>query len=187
MDKKTLKAQLEALLFLHGEPMSISQIAKILKTDQAKLKKALGEMKDALKNEDRGLSIVLHDEKVQLTTSPELSSLLEHLTKEELDTKLTPANLETLSIIAYLGPCSRALIEHIRGVNSSFILRSLTIRGLIERSPDPERSNAYIYQPTFEFLNHMGISTQDDLPKYEKYRDIVKSFFEENGQAHSDN
>ncbi|MFH1694361.1 MAG: SMC-Scp complex subunit ScpB [Patescibacteria group bacterium] len=189
MDKeeKTLEAKIEALLFIHGEPMSIKKLADTIKVDEKKIENALKNFGENLNSAERGLCLILHDEKAQLSTSPDLSSLLEKLTKEELDTKLTPASLETLSIIAYLGPCTRALIEHIRGVNSSFILRSLMVRGLVERKSDPKRLNAYVYQPTFDFLNHVGISSQNDLPKYEEYKSVVESFFQENGQANNDN
>lgn len=187
MDKKNLTAKVEALLFIHGEPVSIKKLASILKVKEESVKKALQEIEELLESGSRGLSLVTKDKKAQLTTSPELSAVIEKLTKDEFDTKLTPASLETLSIIAYLGPCRRSLIEHIRGVNSSFILRSLMVRGLVERNQDPEKTNSCVYQATFDFLNHMGVKSVEDLPEYEKYRELVKSFFEENGQADSDN
>ena len=94
-----------------------------------------------------------------------------------MDTPLTPASLETLAIIAYLGPCNRALIEYVRGVNSTFILRSLMIRGLVERKPDPKRMNTFLYQVSFDFLRHMGLTRQGDLPDYEKYRKLKDESF----------
>lgn len=184
--KKTLGAKVEAILFMHGEPVTMKRLASLLKTDGDKIKTALEALRHELSNEGRGLDLVIHDERVQLVTSPDLSSLISQLIKEEVDNKLTPASLETLAIIAYLGPCSRALIEHVRGVNSSFILRSLMVRGLIERKPDPKRSSSFLYQPTFEFLNHMGIVTQDKMPEFEKYRELVRSYFEEGEKSEDD-
>ncbi len=181
--KKTLEARIEAILFVHGEPITIKRLTTLLKTDEDKIKNTLESIRKGLADEKRGLDLVIHDGRAELTTSPDLSSLVSGLVKEEMDNKLTPASLETLAIIAYLGPCGRALIEHVRGVNSSFILRSLMVRGLIERKPDPKRSNAYLYQPTFEFLNHMGLSSQDKMPEFEKYRELVQSYFTENGQT----
>lgn len=181
--KKTLQARIEAVLFVHGEPIALKRLATLLKVDEGKIKDAVESIGQGLANEGRGLALAVHDERVELTTSPDLSPLVSQLIKEELDNKLTPASIETLAIIAYLGPCGRAIIEHVRGVNSLFILRSLMVRGLIERKPDPKRSNGYLYQPTFEFLNHMGLGSQNDMPEFEKYRELVKSYFEENGQT----
>jgi segregation and condensation protein B len=182
-NKKTLEAKLEALLFVHGEPITLKRLATLAKADENKIKDALETIRKDLENEKRGLALIIHDGRAELTTSPDLSSAVSQLIKDELDNKLTPASLETLSIIAYLGPCGRALIEHVRGVNSSFILRSLMIRGLIERKPDPKRANGFLYQPTFEFLNHMGLASQSQMPEFEKYRELVKSYFEEGEQA----
>jgi len=181
--KKTLEAKIEAILFVHGEPVTFKRLAILLKTDEDKIRNAL----ESIADERRGLDLVIYEGRAELTTSPDLSPLVSQLIKEEMDNKLTPASLETLAIIAYLGPCSRALVEHVRGVNSSFILRSLMVRGLIERKPDPKRSNGYLYQPTFEFLNHMGLDSQDKMPEFEKYRELVQSYFVENGQTENDN
>jgi segregation and condensation protein B len=185
--KKTLEARVEAILFVHGEPITLKRLAALVKVDEDKVKNALESIKQGLTDEGRGLALVIHDGRAELTTSPDLSPLVGQLIKEEVDSRLTPASLETLAIIAYLGPCGRALIEHVRGVNSSFILRGLMVRGLIERKPDPKKSNGYLYQPTFEFLNHMGLNSQDDMPEFGKYRELVKSYFEENGQTENDN
>jgi segregation and condensation protein B len=92
-----------------------------------------------------------------------------------------------LSIISYAGPITRADIEYIRGVNSSFTVRSLLMRGLIEREVDPKRANAYIYSASFDLLRHLGLSNNEDLPEYQKYKDLVahlhKSLQEKNNQS----
>ncbi len=168
-----LTAQLEALLFIYGEQVEVKKIAKILKQEVAEVEQALTALKEKLVSGDRGLSLIFSDSKVQLTTKPEFSRLFEDLIKDELTEALTPAALETLSIIAYGGPLSRSIIDYIRGVNSTFILRALLIRGLIERHSDPKRPNAYIYSPSFELLRHLGLSTTKDLPEYNKFREIV--------------
>ena len=174
--EKDIGAKIEAVLFIHGEPMQLKKLANTVGSTEKQVKDSLTQMKEALQQESRGLDLVISGDKVQLVTAPELSPIVEKLTKEELDTKLTPASLETLSIVAYLGPCSRALIEFIRGVNSAFILRSLMIRGLVERKSDPDRANSYVYQVTFDFLKHMGVSSSQELPDYEKYRQLAKVF-----------
>ena len=172
--KKNLEAKIEAALFIHGEPMKIKQLASLLKTDEQKVKEVVRVMRESFDDESRGLDMIATSDKVQLVTAPELGLVVKKITQDELDAKLTPASLETLSIIAYLGPCSRALIEYIRGVNSSFILRNLMIRGLVERKTDPSRIKSFTYQVTFDFLKHMGASSQEELHEYERDKELAK-------------
>lgn len=176
MDEVTLEAKLEALLFLYGEPVGVRKIAEVLGVKESELTGAVDGLSAKLGDNDRGLHLVRSDGRLQLTTKPSLSLLLSTIAQDELNSGLTPASMETLSIVAYIGPCRRSLVEHIRGVNSSFILRSLLIRGLLERKPDPKRANAYAYQVTFDFLRHMGVGQVSELPEYEKYRDFESLF-----------
>ncbi len=177
--ESNLEAKLEALLFLYGEPMKIKKLAEILETGEEEIRRGLETLRgQSNEPESSGLSLIIFDDKVQLTTKPDLKPILDKIIQEELDSSLTPASLEALSIIAYLGPCSRTLVDYIRGVNSSFILRSLLIRGLIERKPDPKRANAFLYHITFDFLRHIGIDSPDNLPNYEKYQELAQSFLD---------
>lgn len=173
-----LEAKIEAFLFLYGEPVKVDKLAKELGVRSEEARNALDMLSHRLKEaEDRGLELIVSDDKVQLTTKADLKPFTSKIVTEEMDTPLTPASLETISIVAYLGPCSRALIEYIRGVNSTFILRSLMIRGLVERTPDPERANAFLYRASFDFLRHIGISRPEDLPDYDKYRKLKDESF----------
>ena len=176
MNEVTLEAKLEALLFLYGEPVRVKKIAEVLDVKENELADAMSGLSAKLGDNDRGLHLVKSDGRLQLTTKPSLNLLLSTIAQDELDSGLTSASMETLSIIAYLGPCRRSLVEHIRGVNSSFILRSLLIRGLLERKPDPDRANAFVYQVSFDFLRHMGVGQVSELPEYEKYRDFENLF-----------
>ncbi|OGM90620.1 hypothetical protein A3A20_00685 [Candidatus Wolfebacteria bacterium RIFCSPLOWO2_01_FULL_45_19] len=99
------------------------------------------------------------------------------MVEEEFQEDLTAAATETLSVVAYAGPISRAQIEYIRGVNSSFILRSLMMRGLIERNSDPKRQNVYLYTASFELLKKLGLDSAAKLPDYAKYRALIDQFF----------
>ena len=183
MDKidKSLIAKIEAVLFVHGEPLKVKRLASLTGASEAQVEKALEDLKNSLSDENRGLDLMKNKDEVQLVTATELTNIVEKLTKEELDTKLTPAALETLSIIAYLGPCTRALIDFIRGVNSAFMLRSLMVRGLVERKEDKQKTGGYIYQITFDFLKHMGVSSPEELPEYEKYAALSKTLMQ-NGE-----
>ena len=142
-----ISAAIEAVLFVYGEPMEIKKITKLLKTDETTVKEALKNLEQEFSVENRGLKLIFKDSpaggSVQLATKPDFTSFLENFIKEEFKENLTPASLETLSLIAYLGPVSRAQIDYYRGVNSTFILRSLLIRGLVERYPAPKKENIY--------------------------------------------
>ncbi len=146
-----------------------------------RLKKQLDE------SDERGVQLVIGGgkgtEKVQLATKPEFNVILENFVREELSEDLTPASLEALSIIAYLGPISRARLEYLRGVNSLVILRSLMIRGLIERIPDPAHANGFVYQPTFDLMKQLGLQGKEDLPEFARFQDLLKVFEAQNPSA----
>lgn len=163
---------IEALLFVYGEPFTIKRIAKTLKTTEAIVKQSLEQLSQQYLSGNRGLQLLWQDEKTQLTTKPQFASLFEDLIREEFKEDLSPASLETLSLIAYLGPISRAQIDYYRGVNSTFILRSLLMRSLVERFSDPQRQNAYLYQASLDLLKHLGLSKIEELPDYEKYKTL---------------
>ncbi len=167
-----LTASLEALLFAYGEQLSVKKIAKILNANEEEIKSAIKDFEDKLKEENRGLRLIFQNETIQLATKPEFSRFLEDFIKEEFKENLTPAALETLSLTAYLGPISRAKIDYFRGVNSSFILRGLLMRGLIERVDS--KSRGYLYQSSFDLLKHLGLSKPEELPNYEKYKNDPK-------------
>ena len=174
-----LVSELEALLFIYGEPIEQKKLAKILNIKEADLKEGINLLEAELNREKRGLTLIQDNNKLQLATKPAFSKLLEEITKQEFTEALTPAALETLSIVMYSGPISRANIEYIRGVNSSFTLRALLMRGLVEREVDSKRSNAYIYKASFELLRHLGLSKNEDLPDYQKYKDLVLHMHQE--------
>lgn len=169
--------ELEALLFHYGEPIEIKKIAKILKLKEGETTGLIEALEKSLKgNDERGFVILRQEDRIQMVTKPEFESINQDLVKEEFREELSPASLETLSIVAYLGPVSRATIDFVRGVNSSFILRGLLMRGLIERQLNSERKNIYDYRVSFDFLRHIGLENQKELPDYEKYKNIIQSF-----------
>lgn len=169
-------AQLEALLFIHGEPIELTKLEKILDLVGGEGEVLVSRFAESLQEEGRGLRIIVDGEKVQLVTKPEFSRLLEDFIKEELSEDLTPASLEVLSIISYLGPISRSRLEYLRGVNSMFTIRSLMLRGLISRFQDPKRANAYLYKPSFDLIKHLGLGRAEDLPEFEKFNSLAKKF-----------
>ena len=173
---KNGRASLEALLFIHGEPLSYKKIQSVLGIEKEELKVVIKELEVDLENDGRGLQLVSDREKIQLATKPEFNTILESFMKEEISEDLSPASLEALSIIAYLGPISRARLEYLRGVNSIVILRSLMIRGLVERFPDPEHPASFLSRGTFDLMKHLGIKEKEGLPDYEKFQELLKVF-----------
>ena len=163
-------AELEALLFIHGEPLTRKKAEKILEVSKEELESLVSEFETRLSAEGRGLTLVRDEEKIQFATKPQFAKLVEGFVKEEMSEDLTPATLEVLSIIAYLSPVTRSEIDYRRGVNSSFTIRNLMLRGLIERFPDPERPSSLLYRPTFEFFRHLGVKGKEELPDFEKFK-----------------
>lgn len=161
-----LENKIESILFWKGEPMELARLASIFKVELADIQNALGSLRVSLAN--RGVVLIEEGNAVMLGTHPDMSNVIEELQKEELNKDLSKASLETLSIILYRNGATRGEVDYIRGVNSNFTLRALSVRGLIERIEDPEDKRKYIWKPTFELLQFMGISRIEDLPEYEK-------------------
>lgn len=180
-----LDTQLEALLFWKGEPISKKKIMTALDCSKSDLENALRTLETTLSS--RGLRVVIHEDEVELRTAPEVSSIIEKLTKEELMRDLGKAGLETLAIILYKSPVRRSDIDYIRGVNSSFIIRNLLIRGLIERVTSKEEGGrGYQYKPSIELLAHLGIAKITDLPEYEKVKQELQAFADEATNSESE-
>lgn len=174
------KAQIESLLFTAGHPVAIKKLAEVLSTygrspeggdiSENETDNILKELAaDYVKN-DSGIRLVFLDNKVQLVAAPESVEIVKKLTKSDFEEDLSQAALEILAIVAYRGPISRAAIENLRGVNCSFILQNLAIRGLIEKKNNPEDGRSYIYSVTFDFLKHLGLNKLEDLPNYGEFK-----------------
>lgn len=174
MEKElTLESQIEALLFYRGEAVKETELVKTLETSDSELAKALDRLETQLA--DRGLALIRHEGRVALGTHGSAHKLIEKITKEELMRDLGKAGLETLAIILYKHPVTRRDIDYIRGVNSSFILRNLLMRGLIERV-DEKGGRGYAYKPTLDLLMHLGISKISDLPNYQQVVEELETF-----------
>lgn len=169
---ENIKQKIEALLFIAGEPIAIKQLAKILEIKEDDISTAILALKDEYREGDRGLIIIENNSQVQLATSPIVSETIENFLKSSLKEELTPAALETLAIIAYKGPLIRVEIDNIRGVNSSFTIRNLLIRGLIEKDLDKKKANSFAYRISFDMLKKLGLENIGQLPEYEKYSAI---------------
>lgn len=159
-----LSSKIEAILFFKGEPVSFERLASILQVSKEEIKNAVAELKTSL--EGRGIVLQEKENEITLGTTSEMSDIIEQLQKEDLNKDLSKASLETLSIILYKNGATRSEIDYIRGVNSSFTLRMLSIRGLVEKTIDKKDSRRYIYKPSFDLLSFMGVKSVEELPDY---------------------
>lgn len=159
-----LESKIEGLLFYKGEDVQVKKLAELLNVSIDEIEEGLKKLELSLSG--RGLVLVRKDDSVVLGISSELSSIIESIRKDEITKELTKSSLETLSIVLYKNGVSRSEIDYIRGVNSSFILRNLLVRGLIEKIVDPKDSRRFLYRPSFDALSFMGITSIEQLPNY---------------------
>lgn len=169
-----LNACIEAVLFYKAEPMSKKALADLFRVSLDEVSHALTLLESSLNT--RGIKLMTTDTTVQLVTAPEISAIIEHLRKEELSADIGKAGAETLAIIVYRGPLSRIEIDRIRGVNSTFILRNLLIRGLIERRTHPTDSRSFTYAVTPSLLQHLGIRSREELPDFSEIMNALDVF-----------
>ncbi len=181
MSDLPLSAQIEAVLFFKGGNCSIKELEKAVGSTSDAVEEALGELKASL--EGRGLVLLREGNTVALGTAPGAHALIEALRHEELEGPLGKAGLETLAIVMYRGPLSRADIEYIRGVNVSSALRSLMIRGLVERVDHPTDKRSFHYRVTTEVPAYLGLGSVKELPEYESIIAEVDAVMQEKAVA----
>ncbi len=158
---KNLSQSIEAVLFATAQSYSYAELAKLLEVAAEDIAPAAEELKKSL--EGRGIVLTSVGDTIGLATHSDFSTLIEKIRKEELSKELTKASAETLAVIAYTPGVSKAQIEFIRGVNVSYSLRALQMRGLVE-SKGQGRGIGYF--PTLELLQHFGVSSIEGLPQY---------------------
>lgn len=165
MDDKEIKSIVEGLLFAWGDPLSIKDISKILNIEEKYVSKLINEMIDEFNYDRRGLKIIRIKDKYQLTTRPEHYEWISMLFQDNKGNNLSTAALETLAIIAYKQPITKAEIEAIRGVRCDKAIETLLNRELIKEIGRLERTGRpIVYGTTEEFLKYFGIRDLDDLP-----------------------
>jgi segregation and condensation protein B len=169
-------SQLESILFFKGEPVSARELASILSISEKEVHAAALELQEHLSREKRGVRLMENDGAYMLATAPEMSSRIEALVKEDLQKELGKAGMETLAIVLYYGPVTRAKIDYVRGVNSSFSVRALAIRGLIDRNEHPSDQRSFIYTPSFKLLSYLGVEKVSDLPEYAALKEEIAQF-----------
>lgn len=160
-------SQLESLLLVAYKPISFSEICKLLAVESNIVKDLVEKLQAYYQENNRGIRLTISNDKVQLVSASENSEVVKAFIKEEVSGEMTPAALETLTIVAYRQPIAKAELEQIRGVNCSLILRNLLIRGLVEAQFDKEKGTT-LYSITNDFLKFLGLDSVKNLPEYEK-------------------
>lgn len=158
------RALLESLLFVADEPAPIDRLAAALEIGIEEVEAAL----TALDHDyaGRGIRLQRKRQRVQLVTAPQAAEPVRRFLGLEFTSRLSPAALETLAIVAYRQPVTRAKVEAIRGVNSDSVLRTLVNRGLIEEQGRLEQVGRPVcFGTTFEFLQQFGLANLDELPQ----------------------
>lgn len=173
-----ISRQIEAILFYVGDFMKSSELASFLDCGEDEINEAVVLLEKELST--RGIVLLSHDGQFSLGTLPEFSTIIEKVTKSEFERDLSNASLETLSVVLYKSPVTKKEIEYIRGVNCSFSIRNLLIRGLIERKPSKLDERIFLYSPTSDLLKYLGISKIEDAPNFlEVKKSIEKNMTEE--------
>lgn len=173
------EAALEALLFVAERPLSRREIAALAGTDRATVDARLGDLEVSLR--PRGIRLLVDGDRVELATAPDGGALVARYVGADA-VRLSPASLETLAIVAYTQPVTRAAVERIRGVDSDYTIRTLLHRRLVVelgRSDGPGRP--YLYGTGFDFLERFGLTSLDELPFLDV--DVAARLGEEGGDA----
>ena len=168
MEQSELQRVIEAILFAAGEPVEISRFAASLEIDENEIEDALNALADKFAYTRRGIRILRLEKGYQLVSSGEMADYITRTLETRKPPKLSSSQLEALTIVAYYQPATKAMIEQIRGVDSSYSIGALMNKKLIEeagRLNVPGRP--ILYRTTPDFLRTFSISSLEDLPPIE--------------------
>ena len=169
MEQTELQRAIEAILFAAGERVEISRLAMVLETDEADIEDAADALAGELSFERRGIRIVKLEKGYQMVSSGEMADYVTKALETRKPPKLSSSQLETLTIVAYYQPATKAMVEQIRGVDSSYSVAALLNKKLIEESGRlnvPGRP--ILYRTTPDFLRTFGLQSLEELPPIEK-------------------
>jgi segregation and condensation protein B len=173
------EAALEGLLFVAERPLTRREIAALAGVDRETVDARLGDLEVTLR--DRGIRLLISDDRVELATAAEAGALVARYVGTDA-IRLSPASLETLAIVAYRQPVTRAAVERIRGVDSDYTIRALLHRRLmveLGRAETPGRP--FLYGTGFDFLERFGLASLEDLPPLDA--DVAARLAEEGADA----
>ena len=161
----TLRGKIEAILFVTGEAVSTKELARALRISEGQLGKLLNELSDEYDYQQRGFLLKRFGDKVQLATRPLYAEDVVRLLQPVQQQSLTQAAMETLAVVAYKQPVTRAEVEQIRGVKCDYSLQSLMNKGMIQETGRKDTiGRPILFGTTDKFLSHFGIRSLEDLP-----------------------
>lgn len=166
MELEEIKRCLEAVLFAAGEPVGLQRLATAIGAPQEQIEQAAKELMDMYSFERRGVRILALEDSYQMVSAQDMSDVITRALETRKPPKLTASALETLTVIAYYQPCTKAFVEQIRGVDSSYTVSALLNKHLIEergRLSVPGRP--ILYGTTSDFLRTFGLSSLEELPE----------------------
>lgn len=169
MEQTELQRIIEAILFAAGERVEVSRLAATLETDEKEIISAVSALMDELSFNRRGIRILRLENGYQMVSSGEMADYVTKALETRKPPRLSSSQLETLTIVAYYQPATKAMVEQIRGVDSSYSVSALMNKKLIEeagRLNVPGRP--ILYRTTPDFLRTFGISSLEELPPIEK-------------------
>lgn len=170
-DNKELIEKIINILFLSGEEIDIDKISKITNQDKKVIEQLMDRVKDTIQS--IGLTLIINDNKYIITSNNKYADILSSFTNIEYSGDLTPAALQTITIISYLGEASENDIAFIRGVQSSQIIRNLSMRGLIDKTNNK-------YKLSILAMKLLGITDVKDLPERQELNDKIVSKLKDN-------
>lgn len=160
-----LRSALEAMLFAAGDSLPIARLSLVLGVDESLVESCAEELQNEYINDKRGIRILRLDDKLQMCSSPEYAGLITKVLEQRKAPMLSQPALETLAVVAYFQPVTRAYVEQVRSVDSSYTVSVLCERGLIEECGRLEvPGRPAVFRTTDVFLRTMGISSLDELP-----------------------
>ena len=169
MEQTQIQRILEAILFASGERMEISRLAAVLEVDESEIEEAVDALANQLAFERRGIRIIRLERGYQMVSSGEMADYVTKALETRKPPKLSSSQLEALTIIAYYQPATKAMVEQIRGVDSSYSVAALLNKKLIEEAGRLNVPGRPIqYRTTPDFLRTFGLSFLEDLPPIEK-------------------
>ena len=169
MEMSQLQRAIEAILFAAGEKVEIARLATVLETDEADIVQAADGLANALAFDRRGIRVLRLEDSYQMVSSGEMADFVTKCLETRKPPKLSGSQLETLTIIAYYQPATKAMVEQIRGVDSSYSVGALLNKKLIEEAGRLNVPGRPIqYKTTADFLRTFGISSLEELPPIDK-------------------
>jgi segregation and condensation protein B len=164
MSNSDVKRALEAILMVVDEPINEVVLAQITETPTEIIKNELEELAKSYEEQERGFELRQVAGGWRFYSHPDMAAMVEKFVLDGQQAKLTQAALETLAVIAYKQPVSRARVSAIRGVNVEAVMKTLVTRGLVEESGVENETGAILYRTTSFFLEKIGLNSVEDLP-----------------------